>query len=60
LSAKGTSVVVGKEGRLVLPKDLREKYGVRETVSGIESRKTPFPLFLQPAPHNHHKRSINS
>lgn len=24
------SVVVGKEGRLVLPKSLREKYGVRE------------------------------
>ena len=24
------SVVIGKEGRLVLPKELREKYGVRE------------------------------
>lgn len=24
------SVVVGKDGRLVLPKSLREKYGVRE------------------------------
>ena len=26
----GVSVVIGKEGRIVLPKGLREKYGVRE------------------------------
>lgn len=30
MSVGRLSVVVGKEGRLVLPKELREKYGVRE------------------------------
>lgn len=30
LSVVSVSVVVGKEGRLVLPKGLRERYGVRD------------------------------